>query len=57
MKSCFQEVNNMSKINKELSCKDKYNIEFKKSGVSYELKCINNKKRIFISMKNLLNLL
>lgn len=38
------------------NCKNKYNMEFKKSGVCFELKGIKNKKRISISMKNLLNL-
>lgn len=37
------------------NCK-KYNMEFKKSGVCFEIKGIKNKKRISISMKNLLNL-
>lgn len=40
------------------NCKDKYNIEFSKSGVSFQLKRINGyTKRISISMKNLLSLL
>lgn len=37
--------------------KNKYNMEFKKSCVSFELKGIKNKKRISISMKSLLSLL
>lgn len=40
------------------NCKDKYNIEFSKSGVSFQLKGINgNVKRVSVSMKNLLNMM
>ncbi len=46
----------MRGVNNKFNCKNKYNMEFKKSGVSFELKGMKNKKRIFISMKNLLSL-
>lgn len=40
------------------NCKNKYNIKFSKSGVSFQLKGINGyTKRIFVSMKNLLNVM
>ena len=42
----------------KFNCKDKYNIKFSKSGVSFQLKGINDyTKRIFVNMKNLLNIM
>ena len=49
----------MNKTNKkQMIIENKYNMEFKTSGISFDIKGINdNKKRIFVSMKNLLSLL